>query len=475
MSTRQLDSATWSEDLYQNILRAFRQWNDVSASSPLKELSLFRRAQQASGATEHQVTNKILLDELNTLEGTKPEYARILRLRFLDGMTGFEVANRLNLSQATVERKQSEAIHALAAILAEQEDAALQAHRARFVARLEAPFYDRLFGVENHLDALSDLLTTNESMWLLLIEGMGGIGKTSLADALMRRAIDRNLFEDFGWISARQQRFQLSGNIRAVNASALTAESLVETLATQLLVDTPLSVPFSAKQAFPLLQTRLKQIPHLIVVDNLETVADVEGLLPTLQRLADPSKFVLTSRKSIQDEVTVYPFKVPALRETDALNLVRHEAGLRNQPELATGSDEQLRPIFDTVGGNPLALRLVVGQSHIHALPDILENLQEARGQAVENLYSYIYRYAWDHLDDLTRRVLVAMPFVPENGGDLAYLAKVSGLAMPDLSNGLAQLVMLNLIDRNGDLAESRYTIHSLTRTFLHKQVVAWQ
>jgi hypothetical protein len=34
---------------------------------------------------------------------------------------------------------------------------------------------------------------------------------------------------------------------------------------------------------------------------------------------------------------------------------------------------------------------------------------------------------------------------------------------------------MLNLVDVRGSFAEHHYSIHGLTRTFLHEQVLRWQ
>lgn len=475
MTLARPDSTEKRDALYENILQAFKQWDVRNSPSPLNEFALFRNAKQQRSEPDHVVTHRFLKEGIAQLESPKEKYAEILRLRFIDGLTSFEVANRLSMAQSTVERKQREAIYELVDIFSVQEQQLRQSQIAQLEERLEAPFYDRLFGIDQHLQELTKILLSRDGLHTVLIQGIGGIGKTSLADAFTRRAIEEELFGDFGWVSARQQRLHQSGTIGVVDRPALTGEALLEALAKQLFKDIDWSVPFPIQQAFSLLQARLKQVPHLIVVDNLETVKDVEALMPTLQRLSNPSKFLLTSRKSIQVPTAIYSFILPELYEKDALALVRYEAERRNAIQIASSDDEELKPIFDTVGGNPLALKLIVGQSHIHSMHDVIENLQEARGEAVEELYTYIYRYAWNNLDDISRRVLVAMPFAPQSGGDLALLARVSGLGLPDLSNGLANLVNFNLINRTNDLTESRYSIHSLTRTFLHNQVVAWQ
>ncbi|MCA9871074.1 MAG: hypothetical protein KC487_11955, partial [Anaerolineae bacterium] len=127
------------------------------------------------------------------------------------------------------------------------------------------------------------------------------------------------------------------------------------------------------------------------------------------------------------------------------------------------------------VGGNPLALRLVVGQTLVHDLPAILESLRSARGQTVDQLYTFIYRGAWQRLDETAQRVLLAMPLVPPPGRDAAFLSQVSGLAIGAIHDALNTLVRLNLVDRGGDLHGSRYSIHALTRTFLLEQVAKWQ
>ena len=152
--------------------------------------------------------------------------------------------------------------------------------------------------------------------------------------------------------------------------------ALVTELLGQLAPEAASGLLVFPERALSFLRSRLKHTPHLIVIDNLETVVDLEALAPTLFTLANPTKFVLTSRKRLVDESGVYLYPVPELSERDALTLVRQEAALRNLPEVARAADADLRPIFATVGGNPLALLLVVGLTHVHSLTVVLRNLR---------------------------------------------------------------------------------------------------
>ncbi len=173
-------------------------------------------------------------------------------------------------------------------------------------------------------------------------------------------------------------------------------------------------------------------------------------------------------------ELGIYHYTIPKLNKDDALRLIRYEAKLHNSPHLKNTRNDVLEKIYRTVGGNPLALRLVVGQTHIFTPDTILEDLAAAQGTQAETLYTHIYRQAWDRLNEQSRHVLLAMPLVAEGEGSLEHLAEVSAVEAGQLRDALNWLVTLNLVNRNFDQNEPYYSIHNLTRTFLHQMVLKW-
>lgn len=465
-----------AKSLPEELHTALQHWHDQHDDAMLADFRVVIDARRESGFSPGEAIQAVIEDGLRQLARTNPDDARLLRLRYIEAIPMRLVAQRLHRAPASAYRDQQRAIENLAEIICRQEMSACSLHEAKQLSRFEQPTYSRLFGVDDFLAELRTTLEQPGPPWLVLVEGIGGIGKTALADVLARDIVERSSFSEVGWITARRQRLGLHGRITRSSAPSLTVAGLLEQLALQLLGDISLPSPLTVDAVTPMLQERLRADPHLIVIDNLETLADVAALIPTVRSLLNPGKFLLTSRRSLPAEPDVYHLAVPQLARSPTLALVRHEAMLRNLPAVAAAGEAELAPIYDTVGGNPLALRLVVGQLRTHSLSRVIESLKTAQGRGIDALYTFIYRRAWEDLDDPARRAFLATPFVPPGGSTFEHLAAISGLSPAALQDALEVLIGFNLVDRLGEgIDDARYTIHSLTRTFLLEQVVKWQ
>jgi len=463
--------------LEEQVHRALNDWyKPASVDAALGDSLSVQQQLPLQQGHYRRAINQVLQQGIQALGADDPDGATLLTLHYIDGKTAAQIAKKLNVVDQTVFKAQREKIKRLAAWFARREEALYQDKLAVVVNRLERPTYNHLIGVDSHLTQLASVVNASTAPWLVALEGLGGVGKTTLADALMRRLIAAPRWADFAWVTARQQVLNLGGGLRPIDKPALSAEALIDALYTQLQAATN-GTPRSLAEKHTWLQQQMKAKAHLVVIDNLETVTDVTVLLATLHDLSNPSKFILTTRYSHHEEADHYHFPVPELDATAAFALLREEARQRNLPALAAATDGELKPIYAAVGGNPLALRLVAGQSHTYSLRTILDHLRQGRTQSIENLYTYLYRTAWDSLDETARRTLLLMPLVQEEGEELAYLlamGKAGNLDESALLAGLQMLVARNLVDSRGDLHNRRYTIHNLTRTFLQEQVLRW-
>ncbi|MBX3012176.1 MAG: hypothetical protein KF832_11750 [Caldilineaceae bacterium] len=455
--------------------KALKQWQNADAAAGLTSLSLFQKLHQTGNGNVRQTANQLLLTGLQALEAEKPRLAHILRLRFLSYLPVDQTAIKLGLEESTIYALQREALLRLAQLIQQQDSESRREIQQTLVQRLDSPTYTTLVGVEPHLAQLFPLLTKPEPPWLIAVEGMGGIGKTALADQIVRQLLSLSAVNAVGWVTARPPDFDLGGGLASLQKPALSTQELIQRLVAQVALADPVIVTLPAEKQLTWLQSQLQVQPHLIVIDNLETVLDVETLLPVLHRLSNPTRFLLTSRERVEGVPGLYHFTVPELQEADAMALVRQEAMLGNLSHLVDATAAELRPIYTTVGGNPLALRLVVGQTHADSLAFILDDLAQARGKTAEHLYTYIYRHAWERLDERTRRVWLALPLLTAAQATPAALVEISGEALPSVRAALAQLVRLNLVYAHGGVNERFYTLHNLTRTFLQEQVGQWQ
>jgi len=465
-------------NLEQRVHQALSEWySDAPDPGPLAGLAVVQQAQASGGWTARRAANHVLTAALDRLESSAPQDAKLLRRRFVDEETVFVVARELDLADSTFYKRQRQAIANLASVLAGMETAARGQRSATAATRLPWIDHGRLFGVEPLLRQIGDLLTAAEPpAWIVMLTGLGGQGKTTMARSALEQIVQHaDEAWEVGWVSAQQQSFHPSGVIRPLGAPALTADDLLLALASQLLPADERAVPFTGRRALDALQTHLRQTPHLVVIDNLETLVDVEVLLPTLRRLAGPSRFLLTSRKALPGETDLYHVPVPELTEQDALALLRYEAGVRNLPSVSNASDADLRPIYETVGGNPLAIKLVVGQLYVLSLPQVVDNLRQARGRKIADLYRYIYWQAWNQLDADAQDVLLGMPVFAQSGADLASIERISEVQGGRLVQALERLAHLSLVNVAGDLWTRRYSIHRLTETFMIREVIRWQ
>lgn len=454
--------------------RLLRNWKRASlALGELARVSSFGQMNEAGSETAKRKLKRVLADAIGKLRIEDSEGSQILELRFIEDLTPLAAALKCKLTESDFYRKQSRAVRALAELIYESESKNYSDKRFRFEQRLIAPVHRSLFGVEEAVLSLQRLVAQPMEPWIIVIDGMGGIGKTALADLLVRKLIYSAQWENLAWVSAAPARLDLHGQIRPLLNAATTVEGILTQLFDQLLPTHPRPTSLTDDNALLPLLHYLKQSASLVVIDNLETIQDVERLLPLLRRMMNPSKFILTSRTMLYAESELAHFSVPELKIESALRLIRREAGVRQSLHLITANDSELLPIYDIVGGNPLALHLVAGQLHVHPLTTVLNDLKQARGQSVENLYTYIYANGWKLLDPDAQKVLLFMPLASDLGGEIEHIVDATHMDRSTIRTSLDQLILLNLVQGRPELGT--YTIHSLTRTFLLEQVIRWQ
>lgn len=418
-------------------------------------------------ATLRLLTNELLLEAIDLLEDYDLEGARVLRLRFQDDLEIYKVAQSLNFSDDWVSRVQRRGINQLATILWSMEKRTRAARAGKLKEKLPPASYTCVFGLEHAESILMPKLLAQEPPWVLAIVGLGGIGKTAMADHMTRKVIDQLMYEEVAWV--RQASESMSGQ---GGAPSVMFEMLITDLAQQLWPEI-VSVPDPTQRQTAVRQA-LKERPHLVIVDNLESDTDTAYLIAHLNDLAQPSKFLLTARSRPAEMAHVYSHAVDELTFPDAAALVTHHANEVGLVDVTAAAESDLQAIYDMTGGNPLALKLVVSLFDTLTLPQVLERLASGHGTSVEDLYRHIYLQSWRLLSNPARQLLQSMLLVADVGGAADFLVSISELSEDTFWPALQELRSRSLLEVRGGLRDKRYGIHRLTATFLQTEIVKW-
>lgn len=456
----------------EDVIEALRLWHGGEVNRwPLAHLrlSLEIKNENAYGTLAEAgvaAQNRAMLNRgLDLLKSRNPEAADLLRERFEHRRDVMSVANSLNISESSLYYRQRQAITQLTEILLQLEESASTEWQERMISRLPLPSYNELVGIESIWQTLMETIADKSEPYIVTIDGLGGIGKTALADKITRDFIKTTRFDEIVWITAKHTHLSTSGRLKIESGRpALTFSMLVDKIAHQL----ELQEKVTQLESQRLVKTYLKERTCFVVIDNLETISDYRSLLPKLRKWQNPSTFLLTSRYRLLNEPSVFSLSLRELGTEDAINLIRTEAKHSGFEALIHASNEELAQIHKAVGGNPLALKLVIGQLRFHSLSRVLSRfVNTAAQQSQEGIFDYIYREIWETLSEESKMTLLTLTQAGESGFSFDHLVDVSGLAETTVSSCLEELILLSLVDLGGNILERRYRLHRLTEVFL--------
>ncbi|GIK56023.1 MAG: hypothetical protein HND44_03870 [Chloroflexi bacterium] len=378
-----------------------------------------------------------------------------------------EIETAVPHSRRNVDRRHRQGVDMLWELLYRQEMTAMgRTEMARLCRHLPPPDYAHLFGVETLLNRLLEWAVAAESLPFFSIEGIGGIGKTTIARAAAHQMAKRGGWADVLWVSARQYNLDVEhGRLQPTTRAAQTFADIALHLSEQLgqlhLAGLPAEVKLER------LQPILKANPHLVIIDNLETLADVDMLIPRLEPLADPTRFLLTSRHTMSRYPYIHILPVPDLSLADSQRLIESELARRHKPPSLTPA--QMATIYQTVGGLPLALKLIAAQLARRPYEQALSWLQQAD---LTDPYIFIYRHAWHSLSPPAQRLLVDIMEIGPDGENWEGLELLSGLEGVALGTAVDELIDVSLLETSHQQDALLYRLHRLTVTFLRADVL---
>ena len=459
----------------EDVLAALRLWHGGETTHwPLQQMRLGLSLSQSEdiystlAEAGPAANNRAILSYgLNQLRTVSPEAEDLLRERFENRRDVLTVSNRLNISESTLYYRQRQAVVHLTEILNQLENVASAEWRAKMKNRLSIPSYETLVGINEAERILKEALFDETQHFIVSIDGIGGLGKTALADHLARQAIQTTRFDEIAWVTAKHTHLSMLGRLQIESGRpALTLPLLIEKLCVQFNLSTNSNTTHLQRER--MLYKFMKDRRCLIVIDNLETVADYRSLIPEIKKWQNPAKFLLTSRIRLLSEPGIFSYSHKELDKNAALQLIRQEAQRGGFADLASAPDEDVVAIYDVVGGNPLALKLIIGQLRFYSLSSVLNRFAANKStETNEGIFDYIFREIWESLEDNSKTLLISLTQAGESGFTIEHLVAVSQLSEPVVYNCVTGLVLSSLVDITGSLLERRYKLHRLTEIFL--------
>ncbi|HEV7745482.1 MAG TPA: tetratricopeptide repeat protein [Pyrinomonadaceae bacterium] len=324
------------------------------------------------------------------------------------------------------------------------------------------PRLQSFFGRTEELKQIAEALDPESRTWGALIDGPGGMGKTSLA---VRAAYDcpRAQFERIIFVSVKDRELDDDGERALGNLLVPGFLEMLNEIARELGQSDFSKAP--EDQRIRLLLEALRPAKALLILDNLESIpkSERDQLFTFVRRLPEGCKAILTSRRRIGSGSDLLILE--KLDETAALETLGDLA--QHNPLLAKTNEAERLTLWKQTGGNPLLLRWVAGQLGRGSCRTFTDALHFLRSCPRDNdPLEFIFGDLANEFTLEEERVLVALTYFTLLA-KVEHIATVAGLSKEPIGTALDTLANRSLVVP--DQEEKQYALVPMVAEFLRR------
>lgn len=326
------------------------------------------------------------------------------------------------------------------------EQAKTSSLQSKVKHNLPQPDYEQFIGRVSEIKRIKELLHPKARPWVIVIDGVGGIGKSALVLEIGSRLLNstkgftkRERFQSIIWTSAKRNTLTADG-IKPRSQTMQTLRDIYQAIAVVLNEEHISHLPIEKQTE--LIRRALTQQRTLLIIDNLETIDD-EMILTFIRELPAPTKCIVTSRYRID---VAYAIRLSGLSQEEASDLIKQESIRRNL--IMSKEEEDL--LFNRTGGVPLAIVWSIAQmGYGYNVDTVLQKL----GYPAEDISKYCFEQAMKYIRRKPSHILL-IALSLSGKADRKFLGKATELPDLDRDDGLVELERLSIVSKQNSVFE---------------------
>jgi hypothetical protein len=324
------------------------------------------------------------------------------------------------------------------------------------------PRLAHFFGRDVNLAQIEAALRPDTRTWVVLIDGPGGIGKTSLAirAAEVSSEID---YPRVVFVTSKKRELG-PGGVQSLRDFRISSYLEILGAVASELGNSEFSKLAESERPRELIRL-LREKPALLVIDNLESLSEEDRgrVLEFLKQLPDRSKAIVTSRR--RTDVQAEIIRLERVEWEDAALLLEELA--RNSKLLAATGEADRRRLYVESGGNPLILAWIAGQlgrGRCRTVASAIDLLKAS--PAGEEALEFIFGDLLDSFTSEEMGLVIALSLFHSLTA-VRYVAELSGLAPLAAQAALEELTDRSLVI--SDAESKNFTLGPLVGDYLRR------